>query len=107
MWVDCTVMLDSGGMISVATALSESGGSSSSGRRSFHRGSSRIRRLSSSYVRNWRWESSSESLMSFSGASPNWAASWSMLCHLPSLIVVRSLSILMLFDTFVGGPILA
>lgn len=87
-------MLVSGGMINVATMVFGSGGSSSSGRRSFHMGSIFILWVLSSYLRRPRSKRNFENSVSLLVWSPSWSDRSSMLCHAPSLMPVKNLSML-------------
>lgn len=87
-------MLVCGGIINVATAILGSVGSSSDGRRSFHTSLIFILWVFSSYWRRSWSERNFESLVSLLGGSPSWSESSFMLCHAPSFMAAKNLSML-------------
>ena len=86
-------MLVSGGTINVATVVFGLGGFSS-GRRSFQMGSIFILWVLFSYSRRPRSERNFDNSVSLLVGSPSWSDSSSMLCHFPSLMAVKNLSML-------------
>ena len=93
-------MLVSGGMIKVAMVVFGSVGSSSSGRRSFHMDSIFILLVFSSYLRRPCLERRFDSSTSLLVWIPSWSDSSSMLCHAPSLMMVKNLSMLKVIVCF-------
>ena len=92
--VDCTFTLASGGMMRVATVIFGSNGSSSMGRSSFHSGSIFMRFVSSSYlIMPWS-ERSCDSSVSFLVEISSWSVSSFIWCQVPSLMIVKSFSML-------------
>ena len=87
-------MLFCGGMTNVATVFFGSFGSSLVERRSFHMSLILILWVLSSYWRRSWSERYFESSVSLLGGSSSWSERSSMLCHDPSLMVVKNSSML-------------